>query len=73
MIAYSISTDSLEKRIGYSFKNKELLSTALTHSSASNEERAKGIDIECNERLEFLGDSVYLCNITHSVLSEYAT
>lgn len=32
--------------------------TALTHSSASNEFRSKGISVECNERLEFLGDSI---------------
>lgn len=72
MIAYSISTDSLEKRIGYSFKNKELLSTALTHSSASNEERAKGIDIECNERLEFLGDSVLSLIVADYLFEHYS-
>lgn len=45
-----------EKRIGYSFKDPELLVTALTHSSYSNEIRLK--KQECNERLEFLGDAV---------------
>lgn len=39
--------------LGYTFKNKKLLKTALTHSSYSNEKHC-----ECNERLEFLGDSV---------------
>ena len=48
----------LEERIGYKFKKDELLTTALTHSSYSNELRAKKISINCNERLEFLGDSV---------------
>ena len=43
-----------EKRIG--FKDPELLVTALTHSSYSNEIRLK--KQECNERLEFLGDAV---------------
>ncbi len=47
--------EELENRIGYEFKNKELLKTALTHSSYANE---KSPAIECNERLEFLGDSV---------------
>lgn len=42
-----------EKKIGYTFKNKEYLKTALTHSSYANEKRT-----ESNERLEFLGDSV---------------
>ena len=45
----------LEKRIGYTFKNKKLLIEALTHSSYANE-RQDGT--RCNERLEFLGDSV---------------
>ena len=48
----------LQEKIGYKFKNTDLLKTALTHSSYSNELRAKKISINCNERLEFLGDSV---------------
>ena len=44
----------LEKKIDYEFKNKSLLTTALTHSSYANE---KG-GAPYNERLEFLGDSV---------------
>lgn len=47
--------DKLEERIGYSFKNKELLKTALTHSSYTNEKHDAS---ECYERLEFLGDSI---------------
>ncbi len=46
----------LEKTIGYIFKNPGLLELALTHSSHSNE-RGKG-RLGCNERLEFLGDSI---------------
>ncbi len=46
----------LEKRIGYSFKEKRLLRQAMTHSSFANEHN---IDkLRCNERLEFLGDAV---------------
>ena len=48
----------LEKALGYEFKNKELLKMALTHSSYSNEMKAKGTAVECNERAEFLGDAV---------------
>ena len=48
--------NALEERLGYSFRNRALLETALTHSSYANENRASGI--VCNERLEFLGDSV---------------
>jgi len=46
----------IEGAIGYKFKNKVLLKTALTHSSYANENRAK--KLKSNERLEFLGDSV---------------
>lgn len=45
----------LQEKIGYSFKNPVLLETAMTHSSYANEKHMSG---ECNERLEFLGDSV---------------
>ncbi len=45
----------LEQRIGYTFKNPELLTEALCHSSYANEKRGT---LHCNERLEFLGDSV---------------
>lgn len=48
----------LEQTIQYEFRNKDLLATALTHSSYANELRARGEDIMYNERLEFLGDSV---------------
>ena len=45
-----------EKRIGYQFEKPEILVTALTHSSYSNEKKLH--KYECNERLEFLGDAV---------------
>ena len=48
--------EKLEKRIGYHFHNRELLKTALTHSSYANEARDR--HTQSNERLEFLGDSV---------------
>ncbi len=61
----------LEKRIGYTFQNKEILKEALTHSSFSNECKSKGgARIACNERLEFLGDSV-LSIIVSSYLFEH--
>lgn len=48
--------DKLEAKIGYRFHNRELLRTALTHSSYANE-RHKG-SCQSYERLEFLGDSI---------------
>ena len=46
---------NLQQKLGYEFKDVSLLKTALTHSSFANESSEK---IPCNERLEFLGDSV---------------
>ena len=45
----------LEKRIGYSFKDKEVLRNALTHSSYASENKL-GYPAN-NERLEFIGDA----------------
>ena len=50
--------ETLEGSLGYTFKNKEILKEALTHSSYAHELKTKRVDVECNERLEFLGDSV---------------
>ncbi|MCS7250909.1 MAG: ribonuclease III [Thermoflexus sp.] len=46
----------LEKRLGWSFRNRALLIEALTHRSYVNEHPDEGI--RDNERLEFLGDAV---------------
>ncbi|MBR5094731.1 MAG: ribonuclease III [Oscillospiraceae bacterium] len=46
----------LEKKIGYEFRDRSLLMTALTHSSYANERHGDGR--ESYERLEFLGDSI---------------
>lgn len=62
IIKYDIELADIEEKIGYNFKNKELLIHALTHSSYNSQRKAN----EYNERLEFLGDSVLqLC------ISEY--
>lgn len=45
--------EDFEKNIGYTFKNKELLKNALTHTSYAFENH-----IQSNEKLEFLGDSI---------------
>lgn len=55
---------NLEKRLNYQFKNEKNFINAITHSSYVKEEN---IDRKfCNERLEFLGDSVL-----GAVISEY--
>lgn len=48
--------ETLEKRIGYTFRDKALLVRALTHSSYTNE--ARSAKVENYERTEFLGDAV---------------
>ncbi len=58
MKEFPLHSSELEKTINYSFRNKKILAKALTHSSYSHEMKAHNIEIECNERLEFLGDSV---------------
>ena len=44
---------SLEENIGYTFNDRELLKKALTHTSYAYEH-----NVESNEKLEFLGDSI---------------
>ena len=45
--------EDFELKIGYNFKNIELLKTAFTHTSYANERK-----ISSNEKLEFLGDAI---------------
>lgn len=45
----------LEKKIGYKFKDKSLMITALTHKTYAFE---ADTPLEYNERLEFFGDSI---------------
>jgi len=60
----SVVIETFEKIIGYKFKNKRILKEALTHSSYANENKEE--ELQFNERLEFLGDSVLSI-----VISEY--
>ena len=46
----------IQSHLRYTFQDKNLLKTALCHSSYSNENKKQCP--QCNERLEFLGDSV---------------
>lgn len=52
------SLERLQEKIGYRFRDSELLLRAVTHSSFANETGAKNHHLLCNERLEFLGDAV---------------
>lgn len=56
---YPRDKEELESLIGYRFSDPMLLKTALTHSSYAHEAKSRlHKDVEYNERLEFLGDSV---------------
>lgn len=48
-----MNLQDFEQEIEYTFNNKELLKTALTHTSFAYEN-----NVESNEKLEFLGDSI---------------
>ena len=50
------SIEEVEKILGYTFKDKTILMTGLTHSSYAND--YLGSSTRGNERLEFLGDAI---------------
>lgn len=56
---------SIEQAIQYNFLNKKWLIEAFTHRSYLNEAK-ENLSIECNERLEFLGDS-----LLHILVSQF--
>ncbi len=81
VVAATRSTRSLETRIGYRFKDRSLLTRALTHSSARASGRANGrasasadrpVDGD-NERLEFLGDRVLGLIVAELLLEIFET
>jgi len=49
----TIDIEKISSILGYTFKNENVLQTAFTHSSFANTH-----NLQSNERLEFLGDSV---------------
>lgn len=66
---YEKNLEEFEKKINYTFKDKNLLFVALSHSSFANEKRKLR---HSNERLEFLGDSV-LSIVVSQYLFEHFT
>jgi ribonuclease III len=62
------SFNRLEKRIGYKFRNKNLLIEALTHSSYAQEVSHPTRD---NELMEFLGDAVLSFAVTLRLLEAF--
>ncbi len=64
-----MNLSAFEEMIGYEFKDKALLTRALTHSSYANENKLP----HDNERLEFLGDSVLGFVTAEYLFEEYKT
>ena len=58
--------EKLEESIGYRFKNKLILKNALTHTSYANEN-----NVQSNEKLEFLGDSILEFISSKYIYSKY--
>lgn len=54
------------EELKYEFEDREILKTALTHSSYANE-----YNVESNERLEFLGDSILGCVISKILYKKF--
>ena len=52
----STNSQEFETRLGYKFKDKNLLKTALSHRSYIHSKKLA--PSQSNERLEFLGDAV---------------
>jgi ribonuclease-3 len=60
--------NELQARIGYTFKDAELLRLALTHPSVAHE---AGSHIQTNQRLEFLGDAVLQVILTRALYDKF--
>ena len=54
-----------EKILGYTFKNRDLLKEALTHSSVADNR------LDSNERMEFLGDAVLDLVVCHELYKRF--
>src|SRR5512145_1916659 len=61
--------NALEEKLCYTFRNMELLSTALTHRSYVNENPQ--LSLADNERLEFLGDAVLELGVSDLLIKKY--
>jgi ribonuclease-3 len=66
-----MSSDELEKNIGITFKNKDLLTESLTHRSYINE--YPRWHLPHNERLEYLGDAVLELFVSEELFKKFPT
>ncbi len=70
-LAFVAALKELEGRLGHVFKDRSLIIRALTHSSHSNETGERNHHLLCNERLEFLGDSVLSLVVSRHLYHHY--
>ena len=70
-LAFVAALGELEGKLGHVFKDRGLIIRALTHSSHSNETGEKNHHLLCNERLEFLGDSVLSLVVSRHLYHHY--
>jgi ribonuclease-3 len=62
--------EELQRKLGYTFRDLELLKLALTHPSVAHEQ---GTSMQTNQRLEFLGDAVLQLVLTRELYDKYPT
>lgn len=58
----------LQTRLGFVFREPALLRLALTHPSVAHE---KGVSLQTNQRLEFLGDAVLQLVLTRELYEKF--
>src|SRR5262245_58055746 len=59
---------ALQTRLGYTFRDENLLRVALTHPSVAHEQ---GTPVQHNQRLEFLGDAVLQLVLTRELYEKF--
>src|ERR1035438_10207824 len=62
-----LALGALERALGHRFRDSALLRRALTHASFANENE----DVEDNEKLEFLGDSILNFLVTEKLFAAF--
>ncbi len=61
-----VNIKEVERRIGYRFRNKDLLRQAFLRRSYTRNRR-----MECNETMEFIGDSILYVVVTRFLTDRY--
>ena len=62
-----MNLENFEEKIGYKFKNINILKNAFTHTSYANENK-----LQSNEKLEFLGDAILEFTVSEYLYKNYS-